>query len=103
MIGREAGIDYVSRNPERVLIKNKVPFGENASIQPVRLRSGQADWQLQDYVFAAMELPGTNPGSSSDSRRFYGLGRCVQVGRRLHSIYRGISSSLIEGAAARRR
>jgi hypothetical protein len=68
MIGREAGIDHVSRNPERVLIKNKVPFGENASIQPVRLRSGQADWRQQHYVFTAMELPGTNPGSSSDSR-----------------------------------
>jgi len=27
--------------------------------------------------------------------RFYGLGRCVQVGRRFHGIYRGISLPLL--------
>ena len=28
--------------------------------------------------------------------RFYGVGRCVQVGRRFHSIDRGISASLLD-------
>jgi hypothetical protein len=57
------------------------------------------------------ELPGTgvhstlvSPGSSFlFSLDSMGLDRGVQVGRRFHSIQRGISSSLIEGAAARRR
>jgi hypothetical protein len=37
-----------------------LPRKDNASTQPVRLRSGQAHWRLQDYVFAATELPGTH-------------------------------------------
>ena len=61
----------------------------NASTQPVRLRSGQAHWRLQNRQNGD-ELPGTRcrPAAHLILVRFYGLGRCVQVGRRLHSIYR---------------
>jgi hypothetical protein len=44
------------------------------------------------------ELPGTRcrPAAHLILVRFYGLGRCVQFGRRLHSIYRGMSFPLKE-------
>jgi hypothetical protein len=63
-----------------------------AACAPQNFRCGQRTLQNDE------ELPDakSRPAARFILVRLYGLGRCIQVGRRFHSVYRGISSSLLK-------